>query len=131
MGARPADSRWQFSADREGRESLIALLEILAVAPPGSSRTIPTTHPSGRMLGVLRTPHDGHDIAHRLRLGNDEDPDRWSLQGEAGDVTWRLGARQQLSVLKALHAMRKGEGDFSIGPDDRRECVMFWWWLDT
>ncbi|MFN4092363.1 MAG: hypothetical protein ACK4FG_05665 [Brevundimonas sp.] len=121
-------SGWHVSADAEGCDSLLELLNALASARTADHRTLAIMDP--KSVGVDRIFSDHALKVHhptKLRLKFDPAAPEAELVEASDRVTLTMGTDGLESLRKAVSDLRSDEADFSISlaGEDR---LSFWWW---
>ncbi|MES2835780.1 MAG: hypothetical protein V4707_13840 [Pseudomonadota bacterium] len=121
-------SGWHFSADAEGCDSLLELLDGLATAGTANHRTLAVVHPGS--VGVDRIFGDHALKVHhpaKLRLAFDSATPEADLVETSDRVTLTMGADGLKAFREAISDLRAGEADFGISLADD-DSLSFWWW---
>ena len=121
-------SGWHFSADAEGCESLLELLDALGSTNTSDYRTLAVVNP--KSMGVDRIFSDHTLRVHhpaKMRLAFDPTALDAELVETSDRVTLTMGANGLKEFQKAMCDLRAGEADFGIclAGDD---SLSFWWW---
>lgn len=119
---------WHCSADAEGCDSLLELLNAFASVGTADHRTLAVADP--KSVGVDRIFSDHPLKVHhpaKLRLAFDPAAPEVELVEASDRVTLTIGADGLEAFREAFSDLRAGEADFAIGlaGDD---SLSFWWW---
>lgn len=118
---------WNLTADIEGCNSLIKLLQQMQLASFPSHKTI-ITHPA--TINQVKAATDNKPfetvgrIALKFRKGEQQ---LWQTEERNDVLEIRFGEREMQLLQTALQRIIKGEGDFAIGDAENEHLVYFWW----
>ena len=124
---------WHLSANDEGIRSLLQLVPALQAAP-NLYRTLTITPPSKRLLRVpnYQQGRAKWEAPAKLQLRFASDPGVWELLEDAELPQFTIGDEYLPELIRGLEGIPKGDGDYSIGPMQRGQTrLWFWWWLDA
>ncbi len=121
-------SGWHFTADPDGCDSLLQLLDGFVSPDTAHHRTLSVIDP--RSIGVDRIFGE-HELKVRhpakLRLAFDPVVTASQLFEEADRVSLVLGAEGLPAFREAVVDLRADQADFTIGLAGK-EGLSFWWW---
>jgi len=120
---------WHFTADSEGCDSLVELIELLVGKPAPAYRTLVIADPRDVGADRIFGEHNYRvDVPPKLRIGNSTSVDAPTDIRLLDDVfTISLSSDDLLCFLQAVRDVASDQADFSIrfGRDTR---ISFWWW---
>jgi hypothetical protein len=127
---------WHMTADDPGCESVLDLLARMKTAQWPSQQSLAIEKPTQAVLAVPNYRDETWSAPQRWKLkfskGQVAD-DFWSLAQADSEVTLILGASKLAELSDGIQAVRGGEGDYAIGPDDQEtgaeSSLSFWWML--
>lgn len=128
VGANRSYQGWHCSADAAGCQSLLALLSAFQEQSPSPYRTISLALPSPNLLAVPGRMFSGAEPITKLRLAYACSPTEWQLAASSDVASLTIGEHWRAKLYEATTALSAGDGDFRIGPEDRKQGLWFWWW---
>jgi hypothetical protein len=126
---------WHMTADDPGCESLLNLLGQMKAAQWPSQQYLAIDKPTPAVLAVpnYRDETWYAPAQWKLKFPKGQVADEfWSLTRAGSEVTLILGASKLVEVSEGVQAVRMGDGDYAIGPEDKEnwtESLSFWWML--
>lgn len=125
---------WHFTADAEGCDSLVELLELMSQAEYSQHRTLTLTDPQPVGADQIFGPHE-MKVWHPEKLRLSFDPTMSTAPGLVevdGRIEFALSPAEIQDLREAIADVRKGDADFGVGFGDKQEnsmhIVRFWWW---
>lgn len=130
---KPGIRGWHFTGDRQGLESVVALLRLLQGRPRVTSRQISLTQPSDRTIRGPFSPIDDRKVTTATSLQLVTDPELseefWEMKKDGGSVDLRLGVKSLVDLREGFETLiETGIGDFSVGPSKGRPGQNIWFW---
>jgi len=125
---RPGWRGWHMSADRQGAQSFIDLIDFLG-SNDAPYRTLPLEPVSEALLqGVGYNQSCDLQFA-KLRVTFSLEASGVELVEEGGLVHLTIGEASCANLIACLHRLADGEGDFSLNTNTRigRVVLHFWW----
>ena len=121
---------WHLSADAVGCSSLLDLLQSLVTSQESVYRTVQVTPPSATLLQVPNCRSAKWVALSKWRIGVEQSENArelWRVETEEDLVHLTLGRDTILELIHGVEAISRGEGDYSIGGNDR-DSLWLWWW---
>jgi hypothetical protein len=128
VGANRSYRGWHLSADADGCQSLLALINAFSDDAPVSYRTVSLAAPSKTLLAVPGRMFSGVESASKLRLAYRASSTEWLLTTSDDIMSLTFGEIWRGKLRDATNALFAGDGDFKIGPEDSEQGIWFWWW---
>jgi len=119
------DSRWNFSADQSGCESLENLFGLMQTAKWPSKSSIVLTSPTVTANGGGDNLRFAETVNLTFPAGRVPD-DHWQLTHDE-QPTITLGHQRLAEFRAAVVDIGSGNGDYTIGNETDRLWV--WWWV--
>ena len=121
---------WHLTADAAGCESLIALLDALAVDGIPAFRAVEIKPPSKAQLGV---PNNKGGLADwrspsKLRVTFSGDPAEWSFPPDLEPAVLTIGSDWLAPLREGISGIPRGQGDQSIGSAGNGNSRLWFWW---
>lgn len=119
---------WHLSADANGCDSLIRLMDAFAACSQSGFRTVQTQAPTSAQLQVPnnKAGRAAFQAPERLRVVKLDNPAEWTLSADNATLALTIGVDWLAPLRQAFEALRQGKGDFSVGPSGG-EVLTLWW----
>jgi hypothetical protein len=131
--ASPNYSGWHMSADSKGCETLLDLLDRMLSAKWPSKKNLIITRPGKTELAAPNVRGGAAKVISPSNLTlaypkGQVDGKYWSLDFLKPNLSLRLGLAKVGQLLESVRAMSEGQGDFCIGPDEKTQGSLLWFW---
>lgn len=84
--------------------------------------------PSERLLNVPGRRFSSVESPAELRIHYSSVADDWSLAIVDPVAEFMFGETWRHKLREAVAVLSRGEGDFAVGPAERRQRLWCWWW---
>ena len=129
---------WHLTADAAGCESFIDLLDKMNSTSLPVKRTVPLDHPDHFPFSGIGGPFkwSDHVFAQKLKLIYSSTllAESWEATYSDGVFQLSIGARFLSRLRAGIVDIKRGEGDYSIGPWNEKkpeDMLWFWWYIST
>lgn len=127
---------WNFTADKNGCESLLELLDLMKLCEWSSKKEIITSIPTEKQIKV---PNNQRGLAKwksisKLILSSKKgiEKNHWKIIEDENEIEIQFGEDKLVELEKAIIGIPNGEGDFAISnsPYDDDNIFYIWWNLE-
>ena len=117
---------WNITADKEGCDSLSALMTVMENSDFPSKKSLRTERPIKQVKVANQTSTFGTLQFLTLRYIKEE-MNNWVIEEGENELVVLFGGKKLIELKRAINNVRDGQGDFSIS-DDKGENILYFWW---
>src|SRR5258708_6729726 len=119
---------WNFSADKEGGQSLSVLLGEMLASEFASTKTIQVSKPSNEQVLIANNASRFSTTEQLILKVKKKDNDEWNIEEpNNGNLIINLSGRYVSDFKNAVLKISNGQGDFAIADDQDQNILYFWW----
>ena len=120
---------WNFTANMQGCESFIQLLELMQSSPYSSKKSILLSTPEISQIEVPNNRNVNWRTKSKLNLiFKKNETSVWSIKVPDDVLEISFGSEKMEKFINAVRQVKAGHGDFAISDDNDDNVLYFWWY---